>query len=99
MGLRPLPADYQPETELLPGVVVDEVEEEVTDEEMQNEYKSCDQLGAELVTLSQLPESRWRSLLHLDEIKVSTYEKERRVMSSLADGRLSCFECRRRINR
>uniref|UniRef100_A0A3P8X2I1 WD repeat domain 36 n=1 Tax=Cynoglossus semilaevis TaxID=244447 RepID=A0A3P8X2I1_CYNSE len=69
VGLRPLPADYQPETELLPGVVVDEVEEEVTDEEMQNEYKSCDQLGAELVTLSQLPESRWRSLLHLDEIK------------------------------
>lgn len=69
VGLRPLPADYQPAVEMLPGVTVDEPEEEVMSEEVDEEYISADQLGVELVTLSLLPESRWKSLLHLDNIK------------------------------
>ncbi|AWP14778.1 putative WD repeat-containing protein 36 isoform 2 [Scophthalmus maximus] len=69
VGLRPLPADHQPATETLPGVTVDQSEQEVTSEEGDDAYKSADQLGAELVTLSLLPESRWKSLLYLDDIK------------------------------
>lgn len=71
VGLRPLPADYQPTLETLPGVTADESEQEVTSEQVDDAYQSADQLGAELVTLSLLPESRWKSLLHLDTIKVS----------------------------
>ncbi|KAM4528147.1 WD repeat-containing protein 36 [Odontesthes bonariensis] len=69
VGLRPLPADYQPAEEMLPGVTVEEEEQEVTSEEAEDVYQSAEQLGAELVTLSLLPESRWKSLLHLDDIK------------------------------
>uniref|UniRef100_A0A4W6CQ21 WD repeat domain 36 n=1 Tax=Lates calcarifer TaxID=8187 RepID=A0A4W6CQ21_LATCA len=69
VGLRPLPADYQPAVETLPGVTADESEQEVTSEEVDDVYQSADQLGVELVTLSLLPESRWKSLLHLDDIK------------------------------
>ncbi|XP_029941250.1 WD repeat-containing protein 36-like [Salarias fasciatus] len=69
VGLRPLPADYQPTVETLPGVAADDREEEVTSEEAEGVYQSADQLGAELVTLSLQPESRWKSLLHLEEIK------------------------------
>ncbi|XP_031697949.1 WD repeat-containing protein 36-like, partial [Anarrhichthys ocellatus] len=71
VGLRPLPADYQPAEVTLPGVTVDESEQEVTSEEVDDAYKSAEQLGAELVTLSLLPESRWKSLLYLDNIRVS----------------------------
>jgi U3 small nucleolar RNA-associated protein 21 len=35
-----------------------------------DKYKSPDQISSELITLSLLPESRWRSLLNLDVIKV-----------------------------
>lgn len=45
----------------------------MTSEETDDEYKSAEQLGAELVTLSLLPESRWKSLLHLDTIKVGVF--------------------------
>lgn len=69
VGLRPLPADYQPTAETLPGAAADP-EQEVTSEEDDDAYQSAEQLGAELVTLSLLPESRWRSLLHLDAIRV-----------------------------
>ncbi|TKS65297.1 WD repeat-containing protein 36 T-cell activation [Collichthys lucidus] len=69
VGLHPLPADYQPTAETLPGATAEESEQEVTSEEVDDVYKSADQLGAELVTLSQLPESRWKSLLHLEAIK------------------------------
>ncbi|XP_022624237.1 WD repeat-containing protein 36 [Seriola dumerili] len=69
VGLRPLPTDYQPAVEALPGVTADESEQAVTSEEADDAYESADQLGAELVTLSLLPESRWKCLLHLDDIK------------------------------
>ncbi|KAM7392249.1 hypothetical protein PAMA_007394 [Pampus argenteus] len=69
VGLRPIPADYQPATETLPGFTVDESEQDMTSEEADDVYQSAEQLGAELVTLSLLPESRWKSLLYLDNIK------------------------------
>ncbi|XP_068608945.1 WD repeat-containing protein 36 [Brachionichthys hirsutus] len=72
VGLRPLPADYQPAMEMLPGVTMEESEQQVVsneDDDDEDAYESADQLGAELVTLSLLPESRWKSLLHLDIIK------------------------------
>uniref|UniRef100_A0A671VVY0 WD repeat domain 36 n=1 Tax=Sparus aurata TaxID=8175 RepID=A0A671VVY0_SPAAU len=69
VGLRPLPADYQPAVETLPGVTADELEQEIASEEADDAFESADQLGAELVTLSLMPESRWKSLLHLDVIK------------------------------
>uniref|UniRef100_A0A665TRN7 Uncharacterized protein n=1 Tax=Echeneis naucrates TaxID=173247 RepID=A0A665TRN7_ECHNA len=69
VGLRPLPADYQPTVEMLPGVTVGDPEQGVKSEDMDDVYESADQLGAELVTLSLLPESRWKCLLHLDDIK------------------------------
>ncbi|KAM7368489.1 hypothetical protein PAMP_012830 [Pampus punctatissimus] len=69
VGLHPIPADYQPATEMLPGVTVDESEQDMTSEEADDAYQSAEQLGAELVTLSLLPESRWKSLLYLDNIK------------------------------
>lgn len=76
VGLRPLPSDYQPAVETLPGVMAEETEQEVTSEEQEvydDAYQSAEQLGVELVTLSLLPESRWKSLLHLDEIKVGQW--------------------------
>ncbi|KAM4532220.1 WD repeat-containing protein 36 [Fundulus diaphanus] len=69
VGLRPLPADYQPVEETLPGVTAEDATQEVTSEEEDDAYQSAEQLGAELVTLSLMPESRWKSLLHLDTIK------------------------------
>ncbi|KAM6902387.1 WD repeat-containing protein 36 [Xenentodon cancila] len=71
VGLRPLPADYQPAVETLPGVTVEDEEQEAKSEseEADDVYQSAEQLGAELVTLSLLPESRWKNLLHLDNIK------------------------------
>ncbi|KAF7642891.1 hypothetical protein LDENG_00249050 [Lucifuga dentata] len=69
VGLRPLPADYQPTAETLPGVAADQTGQEVTSDEADDAYVSVEQLGAELVTVSLLPESRWKSLLHLDIIK------------------------------
>lgn len=52
-------------------MTAEESEQEVKPEEVDDTYQSAEQLGAELVTLSLLPESRWKSLLHLDVIKVS----------------------------
>ena len=82
IGLRPLPADYQPVAETLPEVTADESERELASEEVDDMYESADQLGAELVTLSLLPESRWKSLLHLDDIKVPHVRASLTVLSS-----------------
>jgi U3 small nucleolar RNA-associated protein 21 len=46
-------------------------EEEVDEEEFESHYQSPKQISDQLVTLSLLPESRWKSLIHLDVIKVS----------------------------
>ena len=54
---------------LFPDTVA--METETDDEEfIRSEFKSCEQISDELVTLSLLPNSRWQNLLNLDIIKV-----------------------------
>ncbi|MBN3310749.1 WDR36 protein, partial [Amia calva] len=80
VSLRPLPSDFEPTAVMLPGtcpvrdVDSEEEEEEVSDEMI--EYESPEQLAEELVTLSLLPESRWKNLLSLDIIKKRNKPKE-----------------------
>lgn len=79
VSLRPLPADYEPSVVMLPGTCTvqddDVIEEEETSDDM-IEYDSPEQLGDALVTLSELPESRWKNLLNLDIIKQKNKPKE-----------------------
>ncbi|XP_030844330.1 WD repeat-containing protein 36 [Strongylocentrotus purpuratus] len=53
----------------------DDEEEEKEEEELM-EFKSPDQIGEELITLSLLPNSRWQSLTHLDLIKKRNKPKQ-----------------------
>lgn len=81
VSLRPLPADYQPTTVMLPGTCASQEEEggeeeEETDSSEMIEYVSPGQLDEQLVTLSLLPDSRWKNLLHLDVIKRRNKPKE-----------------------
>ncbi|CAH2297181.1 WD repeat-containing 36 [Pelobates cultripes] len=81
ISLRPLPANYEPAVVMLPGMT-DEVEDEDTTADLEEgqddvmEYESPEQLGERLVTLSLLPESRWKNLLNLDVIKRRNKPKE-----------------------
>ncbi|XP_007445129.2 WD repeat-containing protein 36-like, partial [Python bivittatus] len=72
VSLRPLPSDYEPSVVTLPGTcstqAEDVTEEDETNDEM-IQYDSPQQLGETIVTLSLLPESRWKNLLSLDIIK------------------------------
>uniref|UniRef100_A0A673MV48 WD repeat domain 36 n=1 Tax=Sinocyclocheilus rhinocerous TaxID=307959 RepID=A0A673MV48_9TELE len=81
VSLRPLPADYEPTVIMLPGTCPskDTEEEEVLDADSSEmlEYISPAQLDEHLVTLSLLPDSRWKNLLHLDIIKKKNKPKER----------------------
>ena len=56
------------------GMETDVVGDEKTDHDQEmttaQGFKSPDQISDELVTLSLLPESRWRSLVNLEVIKV-----------------------------
>ena len=83
----PLPNDYQPAAVLLPTTQTEV--HEVTDEDAaapqdeeegmnteEKDYKSPEQLASFLVTLSSMPESRWRSLMHLDLIKKRNKPKQ-----------------------
>ncbi|KAK2518093.1 Wdr36 [Columba livia] len=79
VSLRPLPADYEPSMVTRPSTCpvqdVDmEGDEEMCDEMI--EYVSPEQLGEQLVTLSSLPESRWKNLLSLDVIKKKNKPRE-----------------------
>ncbi|MGH0163937.1 UNVERIFIED_CONTAM: hypothetical protein FKN15_046033 [Acipenser sinensis] len=80
VSLRPLPSDYEPPVVTLPGTCPaqdldsPEVDEEPSDEMI--EYESPEQLGEHLVTLSLLPDSRWKNLLNLDVIKKRNKPKE-----------------------
>uniref|UniRef100_UPI00398F518B WD repeat-containing protein 36 isoform X2 n=1 Tax=Pristiophorus japonicus TaxID=55135 RepID=UPI00398F518B len=80
ISLRPLPADYQPSVIMLPGMCQQqELETSDKEEEVEGqmiEYDSSEQLGEQLVTLSLLPESRWKNLLNLDVIKKRNKPKE-----------------------
>ncbi|NXV23981.1 WDR36 protein, partial [Cepphus grylle] len=79
VSLRPLPADYEPSMVTLPSTCpvqdVDVSGDEDTCDEM-IEYVSPEQLGEQLVTLSSLPESRWKNLLSLDVIKKKNKPRE-----------------------
>ncbi|XP_069481588.1 WD repeat-containing protein 36 [Ambystoma mexicanum] len=80
VSLRPLPADYEPCMVMLPGtcplqdVITIEDSEDTSDDMI--EYESPEQLEEQLVTLSSLPESRWKNLLNLDVIKKRNKPKE-----------------------
>ncbi|XP_017316182.1 WD repeat-containing protein 36 [Ictalurus punctatus] len=79
VSLRPLPADYEPTVVMLPGTCPSkDDEEEVLEAESSemDEYMSPVQLDEQLVTLSLLPDSRWKNLLHLDIIKKRNKPKE-----------------------
>ncbi|NXF36604.1 WDR36 protein, partial [Nyctibius bracteatus] len=79
VSLRPLPADYEPSMVTRPSTCpvqdVDVAGDEETCDEMM-EYVSPEQLGDQLVTLSSLPESRWKNLLSLDVIKKKNKPRE-----------------------
>ncbi|KAM5192789.1 LOW QUALITY PROTEIN: WD repeat-containing protein 36 [Mantella aurantiaca] len=81
VSLRPLPSDYEPIVVMLPGAT-DEIEGknelEVREDHSEDimEYESPEQLEENLVTLSLLPESRWKNLLNLDVIKRRNKPKE-----------------------
>lgn len=79
ISLRPLPSNYEPTVEMQPGAS-DETEEDIDDVEDASEdmieYESPEQLGEQLVTLSLLPDSRWKNLLNLDVIKRRNKPKE-----------------------
>ncbi|XP_037229737.1 WD repeat-containing protein 36 [Falco rusticolus] len=79
VSLRPLPADYEPSVVTCPSTCpvqdVDVAGDEETCDEM-IEYVSPEQLGEQLVTLSSLPESRWKNLLSLDVIKKKNKPRE-----------------------
>uniref|UniRef100_M3XKA9 WD repeat domain 36 n=1 Tax=Latimeria chalumnae TaxID=7897 RepID=M3XKA9_LATCH len=79
VSLHPLPADYEPSVVTLPGTCpaldVGATEVEEPSDEM-IEYDSPEQLGEQLVTLSLLPESRWKNLINLDVIKKRNKPKE-----------------------
>ena len=79
VSLRQLPDDYEPnEVTKMPSTVargdlLDPNSIETQDGEDLDDYKnytSPEQLAYELVTLSLLPESRWKNLVNLDIIKV-----------------------------
>ncbi|KTG44975.1 hypothetical protein cypCar_00017859 [Cyprinus carpio] len=80
VSLRPLPADYEPTVIMLPGTCPsrDTEEEEVlyADSSEMDEYISPAQLDEHLITLSLLPDSRWKNLLHLDIIRKKNKPKE-----------------------
>ncbi|MBZ3886724.1 WD repeat-containing protein 36 [Sciurus carolinensis] len=80
VSLRPLPTDYVPSVVMLPGTCqtqdIDIPEENVEPSDEMIEYDSPEQLNEQLVTLSLLPESRWKNLLNLDVIKKKNKPKE-----------------------
>ncbi|KAG8130848.1 hypothetical protein E2320_017440 [Naja naja] len=70
---------YEPSVITLPGTCSTEVEDVTEENEANDEmiqYESPPQLGETIVTLSLLPESRWKNLLSLDIIKQKNKPKE-----------------------
>eukprot|EP00118_Oscarella_pearsei_P001965 m.9054 g.9054 ORF g.9054 m.9054 type:complete len:895 (+) comp21044_c0_seq2:11-2695(+) len=87
VSLRPLPLDYQPKVLDLPttssdslvesgsGEIQDDGDEHQLDEN-EDEFSEPEQLADYLVTLSRLPNSRWKNLIHLDTIKARNKPKD-----------------------
>ena len=82
VSLRALESDYVPKMTPLPGSAVRRstaVEQEaVSDIPDEEEFASPEQIADSLVTLSLLPDSRWKNLLNLDAIKVISYLNQTR---------------------
>ncbi|XP_056146623.1 WD repeat-containing protein 36 isoform X2 [Lampris incognitus] len=78
VSLRPLPANYEPTTSVLPSSCPGQDEERLEEDTGANvdEYSSPEQLDSNLMTLSLLPESRWKNLLNLEIIKRRNKPKE-----------------------
>ncbi|KAG8505660.1 WD repeat-containing protein 36, partial [Galemys pyrenaicus] len=80
VSLRPLPTDYVPSVVTLPGTCqtqdLEVSEETIEQSDEMVTYDSPEQLNEQLVTLSLLPESRWKNLLNLDVIKKKNKPKE-----------------------
>ncbi len=79
--LKQLADDYEPEISIaMPNTNtqdgnnqdLDEIEKDLSGDDLDDykSYTSPEQLALELVTLSLLPESRWKNLVYLDIIKV-----------------------------
>jgi U3 small nucleolar RNA-associated protein 21 len=86
VSLRILPDDYEPEDSVtmpttnshLVSKINDDSETQM-DSETYDDYKiytSPEQLAFELITLSMMPESRWKNLINLDIIKKRNKPKE-----------------------
>ncbi|CAG7734965.1 unnamed protein product [Allacma fusca] len=71
VSLMPIPPDFEP-----PLISVPEIQHDADEEEIYQEYTSPDQLNENLITLSLLPESRWKNLLNLDIIKMRNRPKQ-----------------------
>lgn len=73
VSLRALENDFEPKLAPLPGTAPRRSDEEtgidVTTNDAEDEFSSPEQIAHSLVTLSLLPESRWKNLLSLDAIK------------------------------
>jgi len=75
--LRAIEPDFKPKYAPLPGSAVrrsdsdTEVTEVIANDE--EEFTSPEQISDSLVTLSLLPDSRWKNLLSLDAIKVKLF--------------------------
>ncbi len=77
ISLRAIEPDFKPKYAPLPGSAVrrsdsdTEVTEVIANDE--EEFTSPEQISDSLVTLSLLPDSRWKNLLSLDAIKVKLF--------------------------
>ncbi|XP_071953801.1 WD repeat-containing protein 36-like [Antedon mediterranea] len=80
VSLQALPDDFKPTVVALPGTCINTKEsdnEEIKDVyEFDGNFKSPDQISSELVTLSLLPQSRWKSLTNLELIRKRNKPKE-----------------------
>ena len=83
--LKQLADDYEPEISIaMPNTNtqdgnnqdLDEIEMDLSGDDLDDykSYTSPEQLALELVTLSLLPESRWKNLVYLDIIKVIRFQ-------------------------
>jgi len=87
VNLGPLPAGFKPKHVVLPTTSRHRSKDGVEEEEEEDQppssaaddvsvFKSPQQISAELVTLSLLPNSRWQHLLQIDVIKQRNKPKE-----------------------
>jgi len=94
VSLKPLPADYMPAVIQMPSTNLttngkneaDEPMDESSDgsEDNYTDYQSPEQIAYQLITLSQVADSRWKNLINLDIIKQRNKPKEPPKVPKLA---------------